>query len=101
MSNNSTFPRMAATLGAGLMLLAGSALAVGLEVKEGSSYVAPDSVPGATTVDTARAHELWKARAWFVDPRSDSDWQAGRIPGHEYRGMLAVASRVRVGLTHH
>lgn len=72
--------KMAALLG-GLTLLGAQAHAVDLPVKRDASYVSPATAPGAETVDTAKAHELWKARAWFVDPRSDSDWQAGRIPG--------------------
>ncbi|MCG7964236.1 MAG: rhodanese-like domain-containing protein, partial [Candidatus Thiodiazotropha taylori] len=29
----------------------------------------------------AKAHELWKARAWFIDPRKPEQYEAGRIPG--------------------
>lgn len=45
---------------------------------DGSS---PQSVDGATTIDVEKAHQLWSDRAPFVDVRSNSDWQAGRIPG--------------------
>jgi rhodanese-related sulfurtransferase len=41
----------------------------------------PMEVAGATTVDTAKAKELFEAGAAFVDVRSDTDWEAGRIPG--------------------
>jgi rhodanese-related sulfurtransferase len=41
----------------------------------------PMSVDGAVTVDTAKAKELFDGGALFVDPRRDSDWEAGRIPG--------------------
>jgi rhodanese-related sulfurtransferase len=58
-----------------------SALAVDLPIKTDPSYVSPASVPGATTVDAAKAHELWKQRAWFVDPRKSGQFEAGRIPG--------------------
>lgn len=64
-----------------LALLPISVPAADLAIKTGSDYIAPQTVPGATTVDTTKAHALWKERAWFVDPRSNSDWQAGRIPG--------------------
>lgn len=41
----------------------------------------PMSVEGATTVDTAKAKELFDREVLFVDVRKDSDWDAGRIPG--------------------
>lgn len=63
------------------MLFSLSALAVDLPVKTGSDYVSPESVSGATTVDAAKAHELWNQRAWFVDPRKPAQYEAGRIPG--------------------
>ena len=43
--------------------------------------VSPVTVNGATTVDTAKARELFDQEAAFVDVRSNSDWDAGRIPG--------------------
>ena len=63
------------------LFLSSAAMAVDLEVKTSGDYVSPESVPGATTVDVAEAHSLWEDRAYFVDPRKDSDWEAGRIPG--------------------
>jgi rhodanese-related sulfurtransferase len=47
----------------------------------GAEYVSPETVPGATTIDTARAKTLFDSRAIFVDVRNDADWEAGRIPG--------------------
>ncbi len=43
--------------------------------------VSPTSVDGATTIDTAKARELFDREVTFVDTRKDSDWEAGRIPG--------------------
>lgn len=43
--------------------------------------VSPETVDGATTVDAAQAKALFDEEVAFVDPRSDSDWDAGRIPG--------------------
>ena len=40
----------------------------------------PTSVPGATTVDTDQAKQLWLDGAGFLDPRKDADWNAGHIP---------------------
>jgi rhodanese-related sulfurtransferase len=77
----SSFAGIAAAIAGSLFLFSSHAMAVDLPVKTDSSYLSPESVPGATTVDTTEAHALWEQRAWFVDPRSDSDWQAGRIPG--------------------
>ena len=44
----------------------------------------PMTVAGATTVDTAKAKELFDAEALFVDVRKDADWDAGRVPGAEH-----------------
>ena len=40
----------------------------------------PETVAGATTVDAAKAKELFDQGVAFVDPRKDKDWAAGRIP---------------------
>ena len=68
----------ALTLGA---LISANVSAMNLPVKTDKSYVSPESVPGATTVDAAKAHALWKDRAWFVDPRKPEQYEVGRIPG--------------------
>jgi rhodanese-related sulfurtransferase len=72
-----------AGLGAALFLVAatGAAAGVDLPVKQGDGYTSPKQVEGATTITVERAHELWQKRVAFIDPRKDSDWQAGRIPG--------------------
>ncbi len=64
-----------------LLLVSGAASAVDLPVKTGSGYVSPTEVPGVKTVNAAQAHELWQDRAWFVDPRKPSQYEASRIPG--------------------
>lgn len=64
-----------------LMLASSLAVAVDLPIKTDDSYISPEHVPGATTVDAAKAHELWEARAWFVDPRKVEQFEAGHIPG--------------------
>jgi rhodanese-related sulfurtransferase len=64
-----------------LLFLSLPAMAVELPVKTESSYVSPESVAGVTSVDAAKAHELWEQRAWFVDPRKSEQYEAGRIPG--------------------
>jgi rhodanese-related sulfurtransferase len=46
-----------------------------------AEYVSPETVPGATTIDTAQAKSLFDRGAIFIDVRSDADWEAGRIPG--------------------
>jgi rhodanese-related sulfurtransferase len=43
--------------------------------------VSPETVDGATTVDTAKARALFDEEVAFVDVRRDSDFEAGRIPG--------------------
>lgn len=41
----------------------------------------PLSIDGATTVDTAKARQLFDQEVAFVDVRKNSDWDAGRVPG--------------------
>jgi len=41
----------------------------------------PETVPGAKTIDSNQAKAMFDQGALFVDPRKDSDWEAGRIPG--------------------
>lgn len=42
---------------------------------------APASVAGAKTVNAAEAKALYDKKAMFLDARSNSDWEAGRIAG--------------------
>lgn len=65
-----------------LMPLGGAMAAdIDLPVKSGSDYISPETVEGAETVDTEKAHKLWENRTVFVDVRKDTDFEAGRIPG--------------------
>lgn len=41
----------------------------------------PTEVKGTTAIDAQQARELWLKGTKFIDPRSTSDWNAGRIPG--------------------
>lgn len=43
--------------------------------------VSPMTVPGAATVNVDEAASLFDSGTAFVDVRSDSDFEAGRIPG--------------------
>lgn len=63
------------------ILFSTAALSVDLPIKRDKSYTSPTSVQGATTVDAAKAYELWQNRATFVDPRKPGEFEAGRIPG--------------------
>jgi rhodanese-related sulfurtransferase len=63
------------------VLFVSSALAVDLPFKQDGTYVSPESVDGAETIDAAQAHDLWKQRAWFVDVRKEGQYESGRIPG--------------------
>ena len=69
-------------LAAALLLATGPALA-------GDS---PTEVAGATTVDVAQAKTLFESGALFVDPRRNSDWEAGRIPGAVHLELKKVFS---------
>lgn len=66
---------------AAMVMTSGAMAGVDLPVKEGADYTSPKSVAGAETITAEKAHELWQDRTTFVDPRKDSDWEAGRIPG--------------------
>ncbi len=44
----------------------------------------PETIPGATTVDTAKAKVLFDKGVTFVDVRKNSDWEAGRVPGAKH-----------------
>ena len=64
-------------------------------VMAADEYISPEIVPGATTIDTAKAKALFDRGAVFVDVRSDADWEAGRIPGAvhlEWDKVLTEAS---------
>lgn len=41
----------------------------------------PETVNGATTVNTVKAKSLFDNEVLFLDVRKDSDWDAGRVPG--------------------
>jgi rhodanese-related sulfurtransferase len=49
-----------------------------------ASKVSPETVSGATTVDSAKAKGLFDKGVVFVDTRNDKDWDAGRIPGAKH-----------------
>jgi rhodanese-related sulfurtransferase len=46
-----------------------------------ASEESPMTVPGATTVSAEEAVALFDQGVPFIDVRSPSDWDAGRIPG--------------------
>jgi len=45
-----------------------------------SAATSPETVAGATTVDTEQAKALWQDGAAMLDTRKDSDWDAAHIP---------------------
>ena len=47
---------------------------------------------GATTIDTAKARQLFEQDVAFVDTRKNSDWDAGRIPGAIHLDVKKVLS---------
>ncbi|MCK5284743.1 MAG: rhodanese-like domain-containing protein [Alphaproteobacteria bacterium] len=44
-------------------------------------YISPEEVDGVELVDTVKAYELWENRAVFIDTRSETAFESGRIPG--------------------
>jgi len=62
-----------------------------------SAYVSPEAVPGATTIDTATAKALLDTGVVFIDVRTDTDWEAGRIPGALHLELKHVYSVESLG----
>jgi rhodanese-related sulfurtransferase len=62
-----------------------------------SAYVSPEAVPGATTIDTATAKALFETGVVFIDVRTDTDWEAGRIPGALHLELKHVYSVESLG----
>ncbi len=60
-----------------------SVLALALTVAPAAQAekVSPESVPGVTTVDGAKAKALFDKGVPFIDVRNDKDFNGGRIPG--------------------
>ena len=54
--------------------------------------VSPVTIEGATTVDTAKARELFDQEVAFVDVRKNTDWDAGRVPGAIHIELKSVYS---------
>ena len=50
----------------------------------------PTTVPGAVTIDAAKAKALFDKGVPFVDVRKSSDWDAGRIPGARHVELKKV-----------
>ena len=50
----------------------------------------PETLKGATTVDSKKAKELFDSGALFVDSRKNSDWEAGRIPDAVHLELKSV-----------
>lgn len=77
-----------------------SALLLGLAIAGTASAedkISPESVTGATTVDTSKAKELFDRGVVFVDVRSNKDWDAGRIPGAEHLELKSNYSEASLG----
>ncbi|MFW5452541.1 rhodanese-like domain-containing protein [Thioalkalivibrio sulfidiphilus] len=54
-----------------------------LPVVAAANYASPETVPGTTYVSAADAKALFDRGVPFVDVRTASDFEAGRIPGAE------------------
>ncbi len=68
-----------------------------LPVAVQAADVSPETVTGATTVDAAAAKQLFDQAVLFVDPRRDSDWDAGRIPGAVHLEMKSQFNEAALG----
>ncbi|VAX13303.1 hypothetical protein MNBD_GAMMA24-2772 [hydrothermal vent metagenome] len=59
--------------------------------------VSPQTVEGATTIDTAAAKKLFDDGVIFIDVRKDKDWEAGRIPDAVHIELKKVLSAETLG----
>lgn len=68
-----------------LLLMALTALITpfGLNTIAHAETLSPETVPGTETIDVKKAKELFDAGVLFVDSRSKTAFDAGRIPGAE------------------
>ncbi|MFB6261948.1 MAG: hypothetical protein ABEK42_15090, partial [Thiohalorhabdaceae bacterium] len=64
-----------------VLLLTGSAVAALPPVKTEGGYTSPEHVDGAKTIGVEEAHCPWQQGITFVDPRSQTDFLVGHIPG--------------------
>lgn len=76
-------PTLAVAVGLLAWALMSPANAVDMDnpIRTEGEFVSPKQVPGATTIQPERAHELWKQDVPFIDPRTPADFQVGHIPG--------------------
>ncbi len=79
-----------------LSTLAAAAIALSIGLPAHAD-VSPKTVEGATTIDTAKARELFDQEVAFVDVRKDSDWDAGRVPGAIHIELKKVYSADALG----
>ncbi len=69
-------------------------LLVPVVAQAGKKTPSPEKVAGATTVSTEEAKRLFVKGVKFVDVRSYSDWDAGRIPmAYHHRAEKGVHAR--------
>lgn len=57
---------------------------------QAAKKISPETVAGATTVNTAEAKKLFDQGVIFLDVRSNRDWEAGRIPGSKHLELKKV-----------
>jgi rhodanese-related sulfurtransferase len=58
-----------------------------------SADISPQTIAGATTIDSAKAKQLFDQGALFVDVRRDSDWDNGRVPDALHLELKKVFSK--------
>lgn len=56
----------------------------------------PTTIDGATTIEATQAKSLFDKGVPFVDVRSNSDWDAGRIPGAKHIELKKVFSEAEL-----
>jgi len=83
----------------GISILTSLLLVLVAHALAASAYVSPEAVPGATTIDTVTAKVLFDAGVVFIDVRTNTDWEAGRIPGALHLELKHVYSMESLGTT--
>ena len=56
----------------------------------------PLSIPGAETITVSQAKALFDDGVIFIDPRKDTDWDAGRIPESEHLELKSDFNEVNI-----
>jgi len=76
-----------------LVILLGTCLSLMMSLSAfAGNKISPQTIAGATTVNTTEAKALFDKGVIFIDVRSNKDWAAGRIPDAVHIELKKVLS---------